>query len=470
VISPVPDPAAAAALGAALRRLGYEGDAIAGLVGDDVTGELEDVLVAERRLSESPLETAIRLLYLELAVPERRVAAALGADVVDALLATRLVARQRGKLAPRSRIVPVDELLLASDGFTRDADDPPDYVATYTPTARTCDLLTPRPRCRRALDIGAGSGIHALLAARHAGHVVAVDVNRRALAYTELNAALNGLDNVECRAGSLFSPVDGETFDLIVCNAPYVVSPEQRWTYRDSGFRGDDLTAHLVGEAARHLAEGGYATLLGSWLIVDEDEPEARPAAWVAQTGCDAWILTALESDPLDHASSWNAAFFADALEYAAAIEQWTGYLSQLGAHGVGEGAILLHRSSGPGGLRVDEIDEEALEPADAQIRRAFANRERLPGLRGRHLLDARLARALPLRAEHELGRRTAELVLDGGTCSVLPTTVGAVGVVERLDGRTTLRSLGADARGLALCRELLGLGALRLAEPATKR
>ena len=57
-------------------------------------------------------------------------------------------------------------MLLASDGFTRDADDPPDYVASYTPTARTCDVLTVRKRGRRALDVGTGSGIHALLAAR----------------------------------------------------------------------------------------------------------------------------------------------------------------------------------------------------------------------------------------------------------------------------------------------------------------
>jgi len=198
VRSPVPDRPAAQALGASLRGLGYEGDAISDLIGDDIA-EREEVVVAERRLSESPLETAIRLLYLELAVPERKAAAAFGSGGVDALLATNLVSRRGAELVPHARLLPVDDTLLASDGFTRDADDPPDYVATYTPTARTCDLLTPRPRVRRALDVGTGSGIHALLAARHARHVIATDVNDRALAYTELNAALNGLDNVECR-------------------------------------------------------------------------------------------------------------------------------------------------------------------------------------------------------------------------------------------------------------------------------
>jgi methylase of polypeptide subunit release factors len=442
-------------LGDALRDLGYEGDTISELIGDEI-GEREEVVVAERRLSESPLETAIRLLYLELPQPERKVEP----GMVEALLATNLVARNGDELVPQARVVPVDDVLLASDGFTRDAEDPPDYVATYTPTARTCDLLTPRPRVKRALDVGTGSGIHALLAARHARHVVAIDVNDRALAYTELNAALNGLDNVECRNGSFFDPVNGETFGLITCNAPFVVSPEQRWAYRDSGFRGDDVTAHVVREAASHLEDGGYATLLGSWLIVDEDRPEERPAEWVKKSGCDAWILTSIESDPLEHAASWNGSFFADANTYAEALERWTRYIGELGARGVGEGAILLHRRNGRAGLRIDEIDEDSLEDAGAQIRRAFANRAQRD-----RLLDVPLKRAMPLRVEHAMGRKSADVVLDGGTCSILPTTPAAAALVERLDGKKTLRRLGADKQAVKLCRELLGLGALKIVD-----
>jgi methylase of polypeptide subunit release factors len=451
---PLPDRAAAAALGAALRALDYEADTIEDLLDGEVAGEREEIVVAERRLSESALENAIRLLYLQMPVAERR----LPREVAAPVLALGLATRSGGELVPRSRVVPVDEILLVSDGFTRDADDPPDYVATYTPTARTCDLLTPRPRCRRALDVGTGSGIHALLAARHARAVVATDVNPRALAYTELNAALNGLDNVECRQGSFFEPAGDETFDLITCNAPFVVSPERRWAYRDSGFHGDDLTRHVVAEASARLSDGGYATLLGSWLIVDEDLPEERPASWAKESRCDAWILTSIESDVLEHAASWNESFFADAATYASVLEQWTRYLGELGARGVGEGAILLHRRGGRPTLRVDEIDEDTLEDADAQIRRAFANRPRAG-----EILDLRLRRALRLRLERTLGSRKAEIVLEEGTCSILPTTAAAVDVVERLDGRRTLRALRADKDAVRICRELLELGALQI-------
>ncbi|MGH3000862.1 MAG: methyltransferase, partial [Gaiellaceae bacterium] len=375
----------------------------------------------------------------------------LASGVVESLLALGLASRSGKSLEPLARIVPVDDTLLASDGFTRDADDPPDYVATYTPTARTCDLLTPRPRVKRALDVGTGSGIHALLAGAHAKHVVAIDVNPRALAYTELNAALNGLDNIECRQGSFFQPVAGETFDLITCNAPFVVSPEARWAYRDSGFRGDDVTAHVVRAAASHLADGGYATLLGSWLIVDEESPEERPVEWVKKSGCDAWILTSIESDPLEHAATWNGSFFADAGTYTEALETWTRYIRELGANGIGEGAILLHRRNGRSTLRIDEIDEDTLEDSDEQIRRAFANRHQT-----KDVLGLRLARAMPLLIEHEMGKKSANVVLDAGLCSILPTTFAAAEVVDQLDGKRTLRKLGADKRAETLCRELL--------------
>ena len=110
--------------------------------------------------------------------------------------------------------------------------------------------------------------------------VIATDVNARALAYTELNAALNGIRNIECREGSLFEPVQGEKFDLIICNAPYVVSPETRWAYRDGGFAADDVSQRVVTTAAEHLRDGGYAALLVSWLGFEERQA-GRAAARV---------------------------------------------------------------------------------------------------------------------------------------------------------------------------------------------
>ncbi|MHC1585947.1 MAG: tRNA (adenine(22)-N(1))-methyltransferase TrmK, partial [Candidatus Hecatellaceae archaeon] len=74
------------------------------------------------------------------------------------------------------------------------------------------------------LDVGCGSGILSLVAARRARRVVAVDINPKALQCTIYNAKVNGLEGkIEARLGSLFQPLKpGEKFDLIVANLPYL--------------------------------------------------------------------------------------------------------------------------------------------------------------------------------------------------------------------------------------------------------
>ena len=69
--------------------------------------------------------------------------------------------------------------------------------------------------------------------------------------FAGFNAALNGIDNVEFRAGSFFEPAAGERFGLAVCNPPYVISPEIELVFRDSGLPGDTVSAELVAELPR---------------------------------------------------------------------------------------------------------------------------------------------------------------------------------------------------------------------------
>ncbi|MVA77135.1 methyltransferase [Auraticoccus sp. F435] len=78
---------------------------------------------------------------------------------------------------------------------------------------------------RRVLDVCTGTGFLALVAA-HAGarSVVAVDLALRSVLSARLNAALCGAP-VRVRRGNLFAPVAGSQFDLVVCNPPYVPSP-----------------------------------------------------------------------------------------------------------------------------------------------------------------------------------------------------------------------------------------------------
>ncbi len=450
---PHPDLAAAKLLGQILRTAGYDREAIEELLGEDgPAADLGDAPLLERRLPDDELGTLVALFLLQRPVAQADAEAALGPHGLEAVHTLGFAQRRDGRLEPRARIVPTEGLYLAFDGFSRGEHDPAGWVASFTPTAYWLASLTPRRRVSRALDVGTGNGAHALLASRHSEHVVATDVNPRALAFTQISAALNGIENVETRLGSLFEPVEGETFDLITCNAPYVISPERRWQYRDGGLRGDELSRRVVVEAALHLAEDGFASMLVSWLADSEDDPDAHVRAWVADNGCDAWLLSLSAADPLDHAAAWNDHLAADPEALAETVDEWAGYLEELGAGWVTEGAVVQHRRTGSRNLvRADEADEDDLEYASDQVERVFRGLALLAEEGDAALENHRLRLAADVRLveerdgsgavrsstivlhegswpEHDLDPDAAEALLALGAGRILPKPLHAVG------------------------------------------
>ncbi len=454
-MEPVADRAAAATARKAIDAVGYGERGVVDLLGEDGPGaDAADVPVFDRRLPDSPLATAVRLLLLQLPVPTTKAEAALGEKGVDALAAVGLAVRSGDKLEPRGRIMPVEGLLLACDAFPSGSADPPGYVAAFTPTASWCAALTPRRRVGQALDVGTGNGAQALLAARHSTHVVATDVNPRALAFTALNAALNGFDNVETRLGNLFAPVAGESFDLITCNAPYVISPETKWQYRDGGLPADEFSARVVSGAAAALADDGHATLLVSWLAESEDDPDGRVFEWLEGNECDAWVLGLAGADPLEHASTWNDHLLDDDSALGDALDRWTEYFSELGVGWITEGAVLLRRRPGlrhpP---RVDPASADELEHAGPQIERAFAAHAFLAGLESdADLVDEELTLTdnvtLETRLDPHTRERETRLLLDEGTYPDLTCAPAVADALASLDGVATLRE-GIERLGL---------------------
>jgi release factor glutamine methyltransferase len=73
----------------------------------------------------------------------------------------------------------------------------------------------------RVLDMGTGSGVHAILAASASHDVVAVDINPTALDAARFNAILNGVqDKIQVFESDLFQHVEGQ-FDLIIFDPPF---------------------------------------------------------------------------------------------------------------------------------------------------------------------------------------------------------------------------------------------------------
>jgi release factor glutamine methyltransferase len=112
------------------------------------------------------------------------------------------------------------------------------------------------------LDMGTGSGVCALAAARRTSkRVVAVDINPAAARCARANALLNRLEErLDVRQGDLFVPVAGERFDVILFNPPfYVGTPRDD---RDAAWRSSDAVERFAAGLADHLSPGGAAYVL----------------------------------------------------------------------------------------------------------------------------------------------------------------------------------------------------------------
>jgi HemK-related putative methylase len=111
------------------------------------------------------------------------------------------------------------------------------------------------------LDMGTGSGVCALFAARHARGVVAVDINPAAVRCAWVNALMNGLDDkIEVLQGDLFAPVAGRRFDVVLFNPPFVRGAPRNDA--DRAWRSSDVAERFAAELAGHLKPSGFALLL----------------------------------------------------------------------------------------------------------------------------------------------------------------------------------------------------------------
>lgn len=138
---------------------------------------------------------------------------------------------------------------------------------------------------RRAVDIGCGAGVGALVIARarHDAQVLAVDINPRALRMTAVNAELAGLGNVTAYHSDVLASVEGD-FDLIVANPPYMNDDRQRAYRHGGGALGEQLSVRIVSESLGRLALGAAWCCTPAWRLSREKIPSSRRSShwWAA--------------------------------------------------------------------------------------------------------------------------------------------------------------------------------------------
>jgi release factor glutamine methyltransferase len=125
-------------------------------------------------------------------------------------------------------------------------------------------LKSSEPRLS-VLDMGTGSGLCAIAAAKRGHDVVAADINPEAIRCTQINARLNQVAVQAC-ISDLFSAVGGQQFDLILFNPPYYRGePRDLWEH---AWRSTDVIERFSHTLSAHLTSNGSA------LVVLSDKAE----------------------------------------------------------------------------------------------------------------------------------------------------------------------------------------------------
>ncbi|MGC0312874.1 DUF7059 domain-containing protein [Kitasatospora acidiphila] len=399
---PTPDPARLARLREALLTASYTADGCLDLLGPTGYAALarnEAVPALRATRGGTPLETLIRLFLLQQPASFAAAAAALpvedclidgwltaDGDLVRATVDVRPYANEVAGLDSADAWV-VSDLGCAVGGAGGiggggSAAGVPrrELVLGVGGASTTLANLAVRRPVRSVLDLGTGSGVQALHAARHAQRVTATDLNPRALAFARLTLALSGFDHVETVEGSLFEPVGQQKFDLIVSNPPFVISPGSRFVYRDGGMAGDDLCRSLVRSAAAHLEPGGYCQLLANWQHVKGEDWHDRLAGWVAGTGLDAWVVQREVQDVAQYAELWlrdGGDHLAGREAYEARYNEWLDAFEAAGVEGIGFGWITLRNSGAEQpAVRIEEWPHPVEQPLGPHIERWFARQD----------------------------------------------------------------------------------------------
>jgi release factor glutamine methyltransferase len=165
------------------------------------------------------------------------------------------------------------------------------------PVARSGDRPQPasgdRPQLEIA-DVGTGSGILAVCAAKYVPHsrVTAIDISPTALEVAKRNAERHGVaERIEFVESDLLSAVLAEPrFDYVLSNPPYVSTVEMGALAKDvrehepeialhAGERGTEIVARLVPQAAARLRPGGVLIMEVSPMIVADVEGFIRGTA-----------------------------------------------------------------------------------------------------------------------------------------------------------------------------------------------
>lgn len=265
-------------LRAFVQRASMDADIGARMLSSNTSGFLGTVSNSFiKRGPRDQLDLLIWLFLLNEPVKATALTCLFSYDDLDTLAAMKLIRLDADIAICDLALFECAGLYFATDARVK---PPPDVNTVMPLLPDSFDFVgsVPRKPVTLTLDLCTGSGVHALVASRHSKHVVATDINPRALQFSEFNAWFNGVVNIEFCHGDLFRAVDSKTFDLILSNPPYMpdttTSPgENRFC---GGQSGDVLWSQILQGLEKHLRPGGLCQMIHMIVQIGNESPEDK--------------------------------------------------------------------------------------------------------------------------------------------------------------------------------------------------
>ncbi len=191
----------------------------------------------------------------------------------DRVLTTEEITAFQALVSQRARGVPIPYLLGKQVFYDIQVSVTPDVLIPRPETELLVEQAISWAKGRHAfiVDVGAGSGVIALVLAKHlpTAHVTGIEISPTALAIARANSRHLGLESrIRWLEGNLLEPLvaQGETVDLIVANLPYIATEEletlpvaryEPYKALHGGASGLELIEQFLQNAPRVLRPGG---------------------------------------------------------------------------------------------------------------------------------------------------------------------------------------------------------------------
>lgn len=216
------------------------------------------------------------------------------------LVSFRSMVARRAKREPLQHILGTQEFMGLEFKTTAAA-----LIPRHDTAVLVAEALKVAPGARRVLDIGSGSGCVAIAIAKNLpeANILSVDVSPEAIELARLNSVRNEVQ-VDFRQGSIFEPVKGELFDLIVSNPPYIsaadiekLQPEVRdfepRIALAGGADGLDFYRQIIPSAPDHLTPGG-------WLLLEVGAGQSEEVTEILANNSFSAIFSTKDSAGID--------------------------------------------------------------------------------------------------------------------------------------------------------------------------